>query len=218
MLKLRTLAHALTLSLALLLLAPSTARVVRAQDGHEYAPVVETTLNYKDWTFKSLKDGAPVNLREWSKGKKLLMVVYFAPWCGNWKMEATVVARLYDKYKKDGFDVVAVSEYGTQEQTRAFFGEQGAPYPVVVESETREERDKTTHYGYRQSCGDSRRWGSPMNVFLEPKRLNKKGDVLTEKAFVVVGELIETDAEQFIRDRLGLPKQSPTVESVQTKP
>ena len=207
--KLCTLAQALTRALLMLLLVTSPGGLVYAQGNHEYAPVVEKTINYKDWTFKNLKDGAPVNLRDWSKGKKLVMVVYFAPWCGNWKMEAPVVAKLYDKYKKDGFDVIAVSEYAAPEQTRAFFGEQGAPYPVVIESETGDARDKTTHYGYRQSCGDTRRWGSPMNVFLEPKNLNKQGDVLTEKAFVVVGELIETDAEQFIRERLGLAKQSP---------
>ena len=39
---------------------------------NEFAPRVEQKINYKDWTFKSLKDGAPVNLREWSKGKKLV--------------------------------------------------------------------------------------------------------------------------------------------------
>jgi thiol-disulfide isomerase/thioredoxin len=203
MLKLRTLAVAAALfTLAL------SAQAVRAQGGHEYAPVVEKTINYKDWTFKSLKEGAgELNLREWAKGKKLVMVVYFAPWCGNWKMEAPVLARLYEKYKAHGFDVVAVSEYAALEQTRDFFGEGGAPYPVVVESEEGAAREKTTHYAYRQASGDTRRWGSPFNVFLEPARLNKQGDVLAEKTSVVVGELIEEDAERFIRERLGLPAQ-----------
>ncbi len=203
--QLRTLANALMLSA--FLLAPAV-HIVRAQGGHEYAPILEQKLNYKDWTFKTLTTGASVNLREWSKGKKLVMVVYFAPWCGNWKMESPIVAKLYDKYKKDGFEVVAVSEYGTQEQIRDHFGSQGAPYPVVIESETGDARDKTTHYGYRQASGDTRRWGSPFNVFLDPSRLNKEGDVLTEKAFVGGGELIEKDAEQFIRERLGLPAQN----------
>ncbi|HEV2707380.1 MAG TPA: hypothetical protein VGV59_15800, partial [Pyrinomonadaceae bacterium] len=107
-----------------------------------------------------------------------------------------------------GFDVVAVSEYAALEQTREFFGEEGAPYQVVVESEEGAARDKTTHYAYRQAIGDSRRWGSPFNVFLEPARLNREGDVLVEKTFVVGGELIEEDAERFIRERLGLPAQN----------
>jgi thiol-disulfide isomerase/thioredoxin len=173
--------------------------------GHEYAPLTEKTVNYKDWTFKSLKDGSDVNLRKWAKGKKLVMVVYFAPWCGNWKMEAPVVARLHDKYAKKGFDVVAVSEYATAEDARKYFeGTGGAPYTVVVESEAREAREQTTHYGYRQACGDARRWGSPFNVFLEPKKLNKEGEVVAEKAWVVGGELVEEEVERFIRERLGL--------------
>ncbi|HEV2704842.1 MAG TPA: redoxin domain-containing protein, partial [Pyrinomonadaceae bacterium] len=109
MFKLRTL---FVVAAAALLMLALSSPLVRAQGGHEYAPVVEKTINYKDWTFKSLKEGAgKVNLREWAKGKKLVMVVYFAPWCGNWKMEAPVVARLLEKYKAHGFDVVAVSEY-----------------------------------------------------------------------------------------------------------
>lgn len=183
----------------------------RAQsgDGHEYAPLLEQKLDYKNWSFKSLKDGSPVSLREVAKDKKLVMVVYFAAWCGNWKAEDPVVRRLYDKYKKDGFEVVGVSEYASVEDARKYFDSQGGvPFPVVVESEAGTARDQTTHYGYRQIAGDKRRWGSPFNVFLEPAKLNKTGDVLTEKAWVVGGELIEKDAEQFIREKLGLAQQS----------
>ncbi len=176
---------------------------------HEYAHLVEQKIDYKDWTFKSLKDGSPVNLRELVKGKKLVMVVYFAPWCGNWKYEAPLVARLYNDYKQHGFEVVAVSEYPSVEDTRKHFeAAGGAPYTVVVESEGREARDQTTHYGYRQACGDGRRWGSPFNVFLEPARLNPAGEVLTEKAWVVGVELVEQDVEKFIREKLGLTEQT----------
>jgi thiol-disulfide isomerase/thioredoxin len=189
----------------------------RAQDGHEYAPLMEKTINYQDWTFKSLKDGAPVNLRQWAKGKKLVMVVYYAPWCGNWKMEAPVVARLYDKYKDKGFDVIAVNEYGSLDAAREFFGTAGAPYAVVVESEARDAREQTTHYGYRQACGDTRRWGSPFNIFLDPSKLNQTGNTLAEKAFVVGGELVEKDVEQFIRQRLNVSENA-GVESCTEKP
>lgn len=182
-------------------LAPAQAR---AQDGHEYSPLVEKTVNYKDWTLKSLKDGSPVNLRALTQGKRLVLVVYFAPWCPNWRNEAPVAAKLYEKYRAQGLDVIGVSEYGTVADVRTFFGEAGAPYTVVTESEARDDRDKTAHYGYRQLTGDTRRWGSPWNIFLEPSKLKKTGDVLTESAWVVNGELIEADVEKFIRERLGL--------------
>jgi len=66
---------------------------------HEYSPLAEKTVNYKNWTLNELKDNKPVNLRSAVAGKKLVMVVYFAPWCGNWRNEAPVAAKLYEKYK-----------------------------------------------------------------------------------------------------------------------
>lgn len=182
-----------------LALAPAAAY---AQDGHEYSPLVEKTVNYKTWTLNNLKDNKPVDLRTLVQGKKLVMVVYFAPWCANWRNEAPVAARLYEKYKDQGFAVVGVSEYGTRDAVSNFFGPTGSPYTVVSESELREDRDKTPHFGYRQATGDTRKWGSPWNIFLEPARLSKIGDVLTEKAWVVNGELIEADVDKFIADRL----------------
>ena len=86
-----------------LVLVPLAAR---AQDGHEYAPVEEKTVNYKNWILNDLKDNKPVDLRSLMQGKKLVMVVYFAPWCPNWRNEAPVAARLYEKYKSQGFQVI----------------------------------------------------------------------------------------------------------------
>jgi thiol-disulfide isomerase/thioredoxin len=173
-----------------------------AQDGHEYSPLVEKTINYKDWKLNDLKDNKPVDLRDLVQGKKLVLVVYFAPWCPNWRNEAPVAARLYEKYKDQGFSVIGVSEYGTRDAVNQFFAPTGAPYPVVSESEVREDRDKTPHFGYRQLAGDTRKWGSPWNIFLEPAGLSKTGDVLTEKAWIVNGELIEADVDKFIADKL----------------
>ena len=66
---------------------------------HEYSPLVEKSVNYKNWTLNDLKDNKPADLRSAVAGKKLVMVVYFAPWCGNWRNEAPVAAKLYEKYK-----------------------------------------------------------------------------------------------------------------------
>ena len=179
---------------------------IRAQGNHEYAPLQEKTVNYKDWTFNSLADGKPVNLRSFAQGKKLVLVVYFATWCPNWRNEAPIAASLYEKYKAHGLEIIGVSEYATRADSLAFFGATGSPYMVVSESESREDREKTSHYNYRQATGDTRRWGSPYNIFLEPAKLSKTGDVLVEKAWVVNGELIEADVEKFIREHLGLDK------------
>ncbi|PYS82899.1 MAG: hypothetical protein DMF70_07405, partial [Acidobacteria bacterium] len=152
-----------------------TTAATGAQGGHEYAPVQEKTVNYKSWTLYDLASNKPVALRSLMQGKKLVMVLYFAPWCPNWRNEAPVAASLYEKYKSQGFEIVGV-----------IFGPAGAPYPVVSESESRDDREKTPHFGYRQLTGDTRKWGSPWNIFLEPAKCSS-GDVLTEKAWIVNG-------------------------------
>lgn len=175
---------------------------LHGQGSHEYSPLVEKTVNYKNWTLNDLANNKATDLRSLMTGKKLVMVLYFAPWCPNWRNEAPVAASLYDKYKSQGFEIVGVSEYGPRDDVKNFFGPTGAPYPIVTESESREDREKTAHYGYRQSTGDTRRWGSPWNIFLEPSKCSSNGDVLMEKAWVVNGELIEADVDKFIHDRL----------------
>lgn len=173
-----------------------------AQNGHEYSPLVEKPVAYKNWTLNDLMTNKPADLRALMQGKKLVMVLYFAPWCPNWRNEAPVAAALYDKYKAQGFGIIGVSEYASRDDVKTFFGPTGPPYPVVSESESRDDREKTPHYAYRQLTGDSRRWGSPWNIFLDPAKCNASGEVLTEKAWVVNGELIEAEVDKFIKDRL----------------
>lgn len=173
-----------------------------AQTSHEYSPLVEKTVNYKNWTLPNLRTAVDEDLRTLMAGKKLVMIVYFAPWCGNWRNEAPIAAKLYEKYKGQGFLVIGVGEYASLDQIRNFFGEAGPPYPVVVESESRDDKMKTPHYAYRQLTGDTRNWGSPWHIFLEPAKVNPTGEVLTEKAWVINGELIEDEVDKFIASKL----------------
>jgi len=192
----------LSVALSLLALVVSSG-VTRAQAGHEYSPLVEKTVNYKNWKLPNITSAKDEDLRSLMAGKKLVMVVYFAPWCGNWRNEAPIVAKLYDKYKAQGFQVIGVSEYANSADTMTFFSEKDPPYPVVSESLSREDKEKTAHYEYRHLTGDTRNWGSPWNIFLEPDKVNKSGEVLTEKAFVVNGELVEDEVDKFIASKVG---------------
>ena len=188
-----------------------TASIARGQASHEYSPLVEKTVNYKNWTLPNLMTKEPEDLRKVMEGKKLVMIVYFAPWCGNWKNEAPIAAKLYEKYKAQGFQVIGISEYAPAMDTVNYFAAKDPPYPVFVESESREDKQKTAHYGYRQLTGDTRNWGSPWNIFLEPDKVNAKGEVLAEKAWVVNGELIEEEVDKFIASKLGANTTSAAV-------
>lgn len=200
------------LALAILLIGFTLAN---AQ--HEYAPLQEHEIKYKDWTYKSVRDDQPINLREFAKGKKLVMVVYLAAWCPNWKLEAPIAQKFYDKYKADGFDVIGVSEYASVADTKANLDDKKITFPVVSESVSRDDKQKTAHYDYRKTTGDTRNWGSPWNIFLEPANLKKDGDVLTKNTYVVNGELVEDEAEKFIRQKLGLPAETKKAETASAK-
>ncbi len=95
-----TMKKLLILSILALLISPAIAV---AQAGHEYSPLVEKTVNYKNWTLPNLKTDQPEDLRKLMAGKKLVMIVYFAPWCGNWRYEAPIAAKFMRNTKTRDF-------------------------------------------------------------------------------------------------------------------
>ncbi|MFN2501837.1 MAG: redoxin domain-containing protein [Pyrinomonadaceae bacterium] len=171
---------------------------------NEQAPIVEKEIDYKDWKYKSLTTDTDLRLSEIAKGKKLVLVAYYAPWCSNWKHDAPILQRLYDKYKLAGLEIVAVGEYDPAAQMKDDLKGLRLTFPAVYESQDRAAREKTLHFTYRRWTGDSRKWGSPWYIFIEPSGREKAGDTLTRKTFVINGEIIEAEGEAFIRKRLGL--------------
>ncbi len=175
---------------------------------NEQSPIVEKDVEYRDWVYKNVQTGDEVNLRRFTQGKKLVMVAYFAPWCGNWKHDVAFVQSLYEKYKGNGFDVIAVGEYDPVDSMKTHIGQYKLTFPVVWESDARTAKQSTLHYQYRKAAGDTRNWGSPWYVFLEVSKLEGNGPILARKAPIVNGELIKPEAEKFIREKLGLGTQA----------
>ena len=175
-----------------------------AQGGNEQSPIVDKDMVYKDWVYKNVQTGSDMNLRKFTFGKKLVMVVYFAPWCPNWKHDLQFVQSMYDKYKINGFDVIAVGEYDPVDSMKAHIGQYKLTFPIVWESDARAAKQTTSHYSYRRSAGDARNWGSPWYIFLDVNKLEPAGLDMTKKAAIVNGELIQPEAEKFIREKLGL--------------
>jgi len=172
---------------------------------NEQSPIVEKDIAYKDWTYKNVHTGENMNLREYAKDKKLVMVVYFAPWCPNWKYDAPMLQRLYEKYQSKGLGIVAVGEYDPVSAMKANLDQLKITFPAVYESENRSAKQKTLHYQYRTVTGDTRGWGSPWYIFLKSAAIEKSGDTLVNKTFVINGEMVESEGEKFIRKNIGLP-------------
>ena len=189
------------LSILALLLLPAIAN---AQQAHEYSPLVEKTVNYKDWTLPNLTSDEPQNLRKLMAGKKLVMIVYFAPWCPNWRHDLEFVKSLHDKYAASGLGIIAVGEYDPVDKMKNHLDQYKLAFPSVYESDNQTARLTSNHYLLRTEAGDKRKWGTPWYVLLDPATLSPSGDVLTEKTTLVNGELIKPDAEKYIRAKLGL--------------
>jgi thiol-disulfide isomerase/thioredoxin len=189
-------------SVFLLMLAVSAAF---AQN--EQSPIVEKDIVYKDWKLGNVKGQGETTLRDAAKGKKLVIVVYFAPWCPNWKHDAPMIERFYEKYKGNGLEVIGVSEYDTIDAAKANLDTLKITFPVVSESLARTDKQTTSHFTYRKATGDTRSWGSPWYILLEPASFAKDGDVLVTKASVINGEMIEAEGERFVRRKLGLPAE-----------
>ncbi len=175
---------------------------------NEQAPVTEKRFEYKDWSYKNINGEGEVNLRKFTADKKLVMVVYWAPWCPNWRHDVAFVQQLHEKYAKDGLAVIGVGEYDPVDSMKRHIEQYKLTFPNVYESQQRTDRDKSVHYSQRREAGDTRRWGTPWYVFLEPEKLEQKGKTLAATVNVVNGELIKDEAESFIREKLGLDKKA----------
>jgi thiol-disulfide isomerase/thioredoxin len=190
-----------------LLLIITVVGIAAAQN--EQSPIVEKDLEYKNWTYNSVLTGQPAELSNLIKGKKLAIVVYYAPWCPNWRHDAPQLQVLYDKYKAAGLEIIGVGEYDPVDSMKNNLDFMKISFPVYYESTDRADKEKTTHYGYRKSTGDTRNWGSPYYVLIEPASIEKKGEILLKHTRVINGEMIMEEGEKLIRQKLGLPAADP---------
>jgi thiol-disulfide isomerase/thioredoxin len=170
----------------------------------EQSPIQEKNFGYKDWTRPNLNGGGETNLRKFSAGKKLVMVVYWAPWCPNWRHDVEFVQELHSKYSEMGLAVIGVGEYDVLSRMRSHYNLYKLSFPSVYESESTAAREQTQHFSQRREAGDLRRWGTPWYVFLEPSAFPDEGEILAHTVNVVNGELIKDEVDGFIRGKLGL--------------
>jgi peroxiredoxin len=82
-----------------------------------------------DFTLKDM-NGATVRLADY-KGK-VLLINFWATWCGPCRTEIPELVTLVDEHKAKGFEVVGVSIDDSPEQLRAFAQEMKMNYPSLL--------------------------------------------------------------------------------------
>jgi peroxiredoxin len=95
----------------------------------------------KDFTLRDL-DGHDVSLASY-RGK-VVVLTFWASWCGPCRAELPQIQKLYAKHGKDGLVVLAVSSDDPRNAARvkAYVGSQGFTFPVMVDAT----QDVTRHY------------------------------------------------------------------------
>ncbi|MGE0883829.1 MAG: peroxiredoxin family protein [Blastocatellales bacterium] len=175
-----------------------------AQDdrGHYYVPMRDAEMEIKDFSFPTL-DGQTVKLSEAVKGKKLVLVHYFAAWCHNSNFDVNTMKELYEKYKDQGFLVIGVCEYSSETELRGFIEKHKPTYPICIEGDGKmKDRTGTTHYSYRSKLDDNRHWGTPLNILIAAEDVRNKGDIVTRRVRIAAGEVIKSEFEELIREQL----------------
>ena len=73
--------------------------------------------------------GKEVTLSQYIKKNKLTMVDFWASWCGPCRASIPGVKKIYEKYKKKGFDIVGVSFDSKKENWLKAIKELDLPWP-----------------------------------------------------------------------------------------
>jgi len=95
----------------------------------------------------TLLNGQPFNPK--SLAGKVVLVDFWATWCGPCVAELPNVLEQYEKYHKDGFEVVGISLDQDREALEKFVDEQKLPWPILFEESKGEgwQHPLATYYG-----------------------------------------------------------------------
>lgn len=128
----------------------------------------------------------------------IIIFGYYAEWCPNCRQNLPATLRLYEQYHSKGLEIVLTFMYSNPERVEEYVRENEIPFPVLIGSEDREEnpeiRLETTHYILRTLLDDYRRWGTPFYIIYVKDK--------PAAWFVVAGEFIEDEIDEFLASRL----------------
>ena len=177
-------------------------KAVKDEIDHQLVTYETHSLEYKNFTLPTPVEGKKIDLREFTKGKKLVLVTYFAAWCDNSNHDYETIQHLLKKFGGKGLGVVGVCNYSEVKEVKEFIGKHQPLYPIGIESNDDKQREKTTHYNYRKLCNDDRKWGTPFTLLIEGKNIQADGEIFATEVMAATGELDKKETEKLIKQLL----------------
>lgn len=92
-------------------------------------------------------DGTQTELSQY-KGK-VVLVDFWATWCGPCRAEIPNILKNWDNYHNDGFEVIAVSVDEDLDALKTFVGEEKPPWTVVADNHPKNKKSMAAKFGIR---------------------------------------------------------------------
>ena len=77
--------------------------------------------------------GKSVKLSEMIRGKKIVLINFWASWCGPCRLEMPTFEKLYTAQKNNGFTILAVAEDKEREKLDQYLKEKPVSFPVLTD-------------------------------------------------------------------------------------
>lgn len=89
----------------------------------------------------TLKSDSGENLRLAEQRGKVVMINFWASWCGPCREEMPILDALYDRYEKAGFTLFGVNVEQDPQAAQKFLADVGVSFPILFDPESDVSRD-----------------------------------------------------------------------------
>ena len=117
---------------AILRAARFAAAVALAFGASGAAPAIAPLASAPDFTLRSMKGQ---NLRLQEQRGQVVMVNFWATWCGPCRQEMPQLNRLYEKYRAAGFVLLGVNVDDDTSKATDVAGKLGVTFPVLLDTD-----------------------------------------------------------------------------------